>query len=317
MREPIRTSALGFGCAPIMGKIGRRRALNALAEAFDLGVTHFDVARSYGFGRAERAIGEFLLGKRDRVTITSKFGVIPPTLSLRQKLLIPPARLVANSFPRFNAGLRRKSGELLARQRFDAAYASECLNTSLRELGIDDLDVYLLHDPDPKLSLSDELLHFLDASISAGKIRRWGLTYRTPEDATLQSLPGGDIAQFECNFTTYRSVGSFLDDPRQRFVIRPFGGGSSSFVQAPSVLREPTTIAMLRDIKASLADVSLCLARAIAGRCGTVVCSMFSSSNIRSNVRAIERFDSCATMAGLIDALLGEIEHDLPLQAIQ
>ena len=65
MREPIPLSHLGFGCAPIMGRISKSHALRALAFSFDCGVTHFDVARSYGFGQAEEIVGGFIKGKRD------------------------------------------------------------------------------------------------------------------------------------------------------------------------------------------------------------------------------------------------------------
>ena len=85
-------AALGFGCAPIMGRIGKAQALDAMAEAHALGVTHFDVARSYGFRHAERVVGAFIAGRRDRVSITTKFGVVPPVLSMGTRLLIPAAR---------------------------------------------------------------------------------------------------------------------------------------------------------------------------------------------------------------------------------
>ena len=65
-------SRLGFGCAPVMGKVGRRQALDAMACAFELGVTHFDIARSYGFGDAEAVLGEFVRGRR--IDIADRIG---------------------------------------------------------------------------------------------------------------------------------------------------------------------------------------------------------------------------------------------------
>ncbi|MFX6040902.1 aldo/keto reductase, partial [Acinetobacter baumannii] len=58
---------LGFGCAPMLGRVGRKDSLRALAIAYDNGIRHFDVARSYGFGEAEALLGEFLAGKRQHV----------------------------------------------------------------------------------------------------------------------------------------------------------------------------------------------------------------------------------------------------------
>ena len=46
-----------------------------LGAAYDAGIRHFDVARSYGYGDAEGVVGEFLRGCSEQVTVTSKFGL--------------------------------------------------------------------------------------------------------------------------------------------------------------------------------------------------------------------------------------------------
>ena len=51
---------LGFGTAAIMGRLSRRRGLAALERAHAAGIRHFDTARSYGWGEAERVVGIFL-----------------------------------------------------------------------------------------------------------------------------------------------------------------------------------------------------------------------------------------------------------------
>src|ERR1044071_4193761 len=56
-------AALGFGCAAL--PIAHRRARSLLACAFEHGVRHFDVARKYGNGEAEKILGDFLRDKRD------------------------------------------------------------------------------------------------------------------------------------------------------------------------------------------------------------------------------------------------------------
>ena len=53
----ISSSVLGFGCAPILGSVDGRTAARAVACALDNGITHFDLARSYGYGAAEGFIG--------------------------------------------------------------------------------------------------------------------------------------------------------------------------------------------------------------------------------------------------------------------
>jgi aryl-alcohol dehydrogenase-like predicted oxidoreductase len=49
----VETSRLGFGCVQLTSHRKRREAPFVLERAFSLGITHFDVARKYGFGRAE------------------------------------------------------------------------------------------------------------------------------------------------------------------------------------------------------------------------------------------------------------------------
>src|SRR5437764_7899291 len=71
------TTRLGFGCASLMGALGKRESLALLEAAYEAGVRHFDVAPLYGFGQAEGCLGEFLAGRRDQVTVTTKYGIPP------------------------------------------------------------------------------------------------------------------------------------------------------------------------------------------------------------------------------------------------
>ena len=68
-------SQIVFGCASVGGRVGPRASVRAMEFAFDQGVSGFDVARSYGYGDAERILGGFLRGKRDRCVVVSKAGI--------------------------------------------------------------------------------------------------------------------------------------------------------------------------------------------------------------------------------------------------
>jgi hypothetical protein len=305
MLEPIQLSPLGFGCAPIMGKIGKSQAMRAMNLAFDLGVTHFDVARSYGFGRAEQVVGSFLKSRRDKVTVTTKFGVVPPVLSLRTKTMIPIARTVANLFPQLKVRLKKKSGQLLAERRFDVNFAQQCLNRSLSELATDYIDIYLIHEPDKTLlGNPDEIAKFLEENVTAGKIRRWGFAYGSIEDYAWASAFGGDVIQFEGNINTLPLCGPVLLDARQRIVTRPFMGGLADISTFKDSIQELQLKPVLDELGASLADVSLCLAHNIAGQSGSVLCSMFSANHIQKNVRAINELSSDVRMINLMDFIL-------------
>lgn len=76
MYPSIKSSVLGFGCAPIIGARGPKECKKMIRLALELGINHFDLARSYGFGEAEKFVGLMLSKQRDRLVIASKFGIV-------------------------------------------------------------------------------------------------------------------------------------------------------------------------------------------------------------------------------------------------
>ena len=78
-----------------------------------------NVARYYGYGETERSLGAFIRSRRAQVTVTTKFGVEPTRRQQHASILV-----------KGNA--------------FSVADAYRNLETSLRELGTDDIDFYLL-----------------------------------------------------------------------------------------------------------------------------------------------------------------------------
>jgi len=291
-----RLSPLGFGCASVMGRVGRAAGLRAMALAHDLGVMHFDVARSYGFGRAEAVLGEFARGRRDRITIATKFGILAPQLGLKARLAMPAMRWLSQRAPSLRAALRRESGRLLAAQHFDAVQARDSLETSLRELGTDHVDVYLLHDPPPLPPATiGEIEAEMQRLVQQGKVRRWGITFPDPRLHSPFEQAGHHVVQAEGHVDNAAAWASLRAGTRQRIVTRPFGGGSAAFARFG---HEPQVVATIRQ---QLADVSatevsamaaLSLAGALAGDDGCVICAMFSDVHVRANVAAAQRLAS-------------------------
>jgi aryl-alcohol dehydrogenase-like predicted oxidoreductase len=111
-------------------------------EALDLGVTLFDVADIYGGpeGAAEIILGEALAERRGEAVIATKAGFSPADLRLM--------------------GASRR-------------YLMEAVDTSLRLLGTDRIDLYQIHTPDPGTPI-DETLRALEDMMRAGKIRYYG-----------------------------------------------------------------------------------------------------------------------------------------------
>ena len=82
-----------------MGRVGRAESLRAIAAALDAGITHFDVARLYGYGEAEAVLGEALRGRRDRVVIASKFGLAATRTASALRGLKPLAQSAVAAIP--------------------------------------------------------------------------------------------------------------------------------------------------------------------------------------------------------------------------
>ncbi|MCS3700178.1 aryl-alcohol dehydrogenase-like predicted oxidoreductase [Salinibacter ruber] len=176
----LRASALGFGCASIKGRVDRRTALDALERAHDLGVNYFDVARSYGYGEAEAVLGEFLQGRRSDVLVATKVGLAPPSHNGLLRAALPVARRVLSWVPQgVRDALRDSAAQSGATEaahgRFEVADVRESLETSLRKLGTDYVDVLLLHECRPADAKDPELRSFLDQCVQQGKIRHYGL----------------------------------------------------------------------------------------------------------------------------------------------
>lgn len=176
VREPMRlvalspqktTTQLGFGCSYLLGPgIDRAKSLRLLEAAYDAGVRHFDTARLYGQGECEALLGEFLR-RKPAATVTTKFGLEPPNLLQRSGTA---------------AGRRVRGLEGLAKRlrgngkvTFNAKGARASLERSLRALGREQVELFLLHEPERTDLVHDDLLAFLEEARAAGKIGNFGI----------------------------------------------------------------------------------------------------------------------------------------------
>jgi D-threo-aldose 1-dehydrogenase len=168
-------SRLAFGSALLMGKLGRRQSVRLLEVAHESGITHFDTARAYGYGEAESALGEFLSRHRDGVTVTTKLGIMPPRRSRGLQAAKSFGRVAARRAPALRRLMRKGAERLVQTGRFDPAEARSSLDTSLRDLGTDVVDILLLHECRPDDLRTEGLLDFLQGAVREGKIRYFGV----------------------------------------------------------------------------------------------------------------------------------------------
>jgi diketogulonate reductase-like aldo/keto reductase len=161
---PIRTQVFRDGWSvPVlgqgtwfMGESAQHAAdeIRALQAGIDAGLTLIDTAEMYADGHAEKIVGRAIRGRRDDVALVSK--VLPGNATRR-------------------------------------GVARAC-EGSLRRLGTDRIDLYLLHwrGPHPLA----ETVEALERLVDEGKIGRWGVSnFDTDDMQELAGLPGGDAVQ--------------------------------------------------------------------------------------------------------------------------
>ncbi|HLO32427.1 MAG TPA: aldo/keto reductase [Anaerolineales bacterium] len=168
-RSGLQVSMMGLGCWAIggpwrwldgqggWGNIDDDESVRAIQCALDLGITFFDTAANYGTGHSERILARALAGKRDRVTIGTKFG--------------------------FNVNEAEKQATF--RQDDHLLYVRDECEASLRRLNSDVIDLYQLHVWDYPLEKVPAMVEVLESLVKDGKIRYYGWSTDSVEGARL------------------------------------------------------------------------------------------------------------------------------------
>lgn len=167
------SSALGYGTTTFMSAPTTQERLALLEAALDAGITHFDTAAYYGYGESERLLGKALAGRRDKVTITTKFG-IEPSGAVKHRWVNLAARRVLALAPFIKKILKRPARAGSTWGVFDPEKALFSLERSLSALQTDYIDLFLLHEPSPESAASEQLNAFLDREVTRGRIRAYG-----------------------------------------------------------------------------------------------------------------------------------------------
>jgi diketogulonate reductase-like aldo/keto reductase len=190
-------SPVGLGCASIMRLPSARQRRNLIAASIDAGLTHFDVARMYGLGAAEAELGRALRTRRNDVTVATKFGLDASGALRWLGRLQAPARAVLARSTKTRTAVRRQRDLFVAPRVYDAAKARASLDTSLRKLSMDHVDILFLHDPRPQDDIDGVALGaFLEEARTAGKIRGWGISLDDAANiGVLSRLPDRGIVQ--------------------------------------------------------------------------------------------------------------------------
>jgi len=195
-RSGIQVSLLGLGTARMAGlgwredlapqdpSQAKRDAVRQIQVAVDLGVTLFDTADNYGQGLSECILGEALRGRRDGVVVATKFGEEP---------------MPDQEDP----------------WSLDAGSVERACEASLRRLGVECIDLYLLHRRDYPLERAPALMEVLEDLVRAGKIHYYGWSTDDVERARLFAR-GEHCIAIEHRLNVFNDNAAMLDLCREQ-----------------------------------------------------------------------------------------------------
>ncbi len=151
--QGLRVPVIGLGCmgmSEFYGSSTEAQNLRVLDRAVEIGCTFWDTSNMYGPYTNEILLSKALEGRRDRITLATKFGIS-----------------------------RGEDGSWQG-VKGNADYVKACCDASLKRLGTDYIDLYFQHRVDPKTPI-EETVGAMGELVQAGKVRYIGLSEADPE----------------------------------------------------------------------------------------------------------------------------------------
>ncbi len=186
-RTGLQVSEIGFGTWGIgagWGAVDEETSMAALHRAVDLGVTFFDTADVYGGGKSERLLARLRRERREPISIATKIG-------------------------------RRFSPQTV--EQYTAPAMAAFVEESLQRLETDCIDLLQLHCPPTEAYYRPEVWGALDGLVKQGKLKHYGVSVRTVEEALKAiEFPGVETVQIIFNLFRHRPSELFFREAKKR-----------------------------------------------------------------------------------------------------
>ncbi|HEY3414898.1 MAG TPA: aldo/keto reductase [Armatimonadota bacterium] len=147
-KSGVMVSEMGLGCmgmSEFYGQTDETESIATIHRAIELGVNFIDTADMYGIGANEELVGKAIRGRRDKVVLATKFGIV------------------------------RTSDPLVRGINGRPEYVRACCEASLKRLGVDVIDLYYQHRVDKTVPIEDTI-GAMAGLVEAGKVRFLGMS---------------------------------------------------------------------------------------------------------------------------------------------
>jgi aryl-alcohol dehydrogenase-like predicted oxidoreductase len=184
-RTGWKISDISFGAWAIggfWGNVSDEESLAALTKAIDCGVNFIDTADVYGNGRSERLIAQLKQSRKEEIIVATKAG---------RKL---PMQTV---------------------EGYSRANITGWVEQSLRNLGVDAIDLLQLHCPPTALYDHSEVFGILDDQVQAGKLRFYGVSVEKIDEA-MKAIECPNVQSVQIIFNCFRQRPAEVFFPRAK-----------------------------------------------------------------------------------------------------
>ena len=184
----LEISEISLGTWQLGGKWGEtfdnNLAASILEEAYENGVNFFDTADVYNGGLSEKAIGDFLKTKKDKIYVGTKCG----------------------------RGLNPHNAE-----GYNGQNIRGFVESSLKRMDLERLDLIQLHCPPTDVYYKDEVFNDLEKLKSEGKIAHYGVSVERVEEALkAMEYPGVETVQIIFNMFRQRPAELFFEQAKKK-----------------------------------------------------------------------------------------------------